>query len=107
MAEKVKPTGLNIAALVLGIVSIVFWCVWFIAIPCAILALIFGIIGIKKAGKGFALAGIITSSIALAILTVIFGCIFLFGIFEEIDSKSTRSSRSNNRIGYSYYTKLY
>ena len=49
--EVKKVFGLNIAALVLGIVSLVLWCFWFISIPCAILALIFGIIGIKKAGK--------------------------------------------------------
>ena len=46
-----KVPGMSIAALVLGIVSIVFWCVWFISIPCSILGLIFGILGIKKARK--------------------------------------------------------
>lgn len=83
MQEKVN--GLNIAALVLGIVSIVLWCVWFISIPCSILALIFGIIGIKKKGKGLALAGIITGAISMAIWIFIFVAAFMFGFVTGIE----------------------
>jgi len=81
-----KVNGLSIAALVLGIVSIVLWCVWFISIPCSILALIFGILGIKKPGKGFALTGLITGAISLVIWVVIFALAFIGGFimgFED------------------------
>ena len=36
--------GFSIAALVLGIVAIVLSCIWYISIPCAILAIVFGIL---------------------------------------------------------------
>lgn len=82
--EKQKIYGLNIAALVLGIVSLVLWCVWFISIPCSIIALIFGIIGVKKAGKSMAIGGIVTGSIALAIWVILFLGVFTFGFMQGI-----------------------
>ncbi len=41
--------GFSIAALVLGIVAIVLCCVWYISIPCGILAIVFGTIGLDQA----------------------------------------------------------
>lgn len=82
--EKQKIYGLNIAALVLGIVSLVLWCAWFISIPCSILALIFGIIGIKKQGKGMAIGGIVTGAISLAIWAVLFLGVFTVGFMEGL-----------------------
>lgn len=88
--EQNKINGFNIAALVLGIVSIVLWCLWFISIPCAILALVFGIIGVKKNGKALAITGIVTSAISLAIWIAVFAGAFMFGFMEglteELDS---------------------
>lgn len=83
--EENKKTiyGLNIASLVLGIVAIVLCCMWFISIPCAILSLVFGIIGIKKQGKGMAIAGIITGAITLAIWVFIFGISFVGGFIPR------------------------
>ena len=66
-----EKKGLSIASLVLGIISLVLLCFWYISLPCAILALIFGIIGRKKGGKGMATAGIILSAIALVIVAII------------------------------------
>lgn len=77
-----KTSGLSIASMVLGIVSIVTWCAWFISIPCSILALIFGIIGVKKPGKGMAITGIVTGSIALAIWVLMFSGAFIYGFME-------------------------
>jgi hypothetical protein len=61
-------SGFGIAALVLGIVSLVFFCscLTYITAP---LAIIFGIVQLvksKKEGKGLAIAGLITGCIALA-----------------------------------------
>lgn len=81
-----RVNGLNIAALVLGIVALVLWCVWFISIPCSILSLIFGIIGIKKVGKGLALTGIITGAIALVLWVGIFALAFMTGFIEGLTS---------------------
>lgn len=64
MEEK---KGLSIAAMVLGIISIVLFCIWYVSLPCAILAIIFGIVGMKKGGKGMAIAGLVLGIIAVAL----------------------------------------
>jgi len=73
------PTpGLAVASVVLGIVSMIL-CLWYIAIPSAILAIVFGFIAraqIKKgnrSGAGLALAGIILGFISI-------GLVLLFAI---------------------------
>ena len=63
--------GLSIASLILGIVSLVLFCFWYISLPCAIVAIILGIIGRKKGGKGMGTAGIVLGAIALVIVVVI------------------------------------
>jgi hypothetical protein len=69
-----------IAALVLGIVSLVLVCVWYLSFPCSILAIIFGNIGRKKAragasGGGMATAGLVCGVIALGLLILIIGLV--------------------------------
>ena len=64
--------GLGIAGMVLGIVALALFCIWYVAIPCAIVGLILSIIGKNKskaanAPTGMASAGIILSIIALII----------------------------------------
>lgn len=59
-----EKKGYSIASLVLGILSICFFCVWYISIPAAILAIIFGVIGRKQGSKGMATAGLILGIIA-------------------------------------------
>ncbi len=72
MGEEVQEKkGLSIASMVLGIVSLVLWCFWYLSIPCAILAIIFGIIGKKRAGKGMAIAGLVLGIITLVILGIL------------------------------------
>lgn len=84
---KEKTFGLNIAALVLGIVSLVLWCFWFISIPCAILALIFGIVGIKKSGKAMGITGIITSIVNLFTWMLVFIFAFMAGFITAIEEE--------------------
>lgn len=80
--------GFSIAALVLGIVAIVLSCVWYISIPCGILAIVFGTIGIKSSKRGMSISGIVTGiigmiiSIFIILMLVIFG--FALGITESI-----------------------
>lgn len=74
--EQSGGKGLAIAAMVLGIVGAALWCMWFLAIPCAILAVIFGIISRKKAvaanqGTGMATAGLVLGIIGIAIWIVL------------------------------------
>ncbi len=67
----VEKKGMSIAALVLGIVSVVLFCFSYVSIPCAILAIIFGILGKKKGGAGMAKAGLVLGIIALAIVILV------------------------------------
>ena len=69
---KEESKGLSIASLVLGIISIVLFCYAYISIPCAILAIIFSIIGKKKGGLGMAKAGLILGIISLAIIVLFY-----------------------------------
>jgi hypothetical protein len=65
--------GLGIASMVLGIFSLITCWVFYIAIPCSILAIILGAVGNKpiRRGRGMAVAGIATGIIGL-VLAVIF-----------------------------------
>ncbi len=63
--------GFAIASLVLGIVSVVFMCVWYLGIPAAILGLIFGIIANKAKKNGMATAGIVLSIIGLVLVVIL------------------------------------
>ena len=68
---KQESKGLAIAAMVLGIIALVFFCAWPISIPCAILAIIFGAIQIRKPGKGMATAGLALGILSLAIWVIL------------------------------------
>ena len=82
--EENKVNGLAIASMVLGIISLVLWCISIISIPCAIIALVFGILSIKKKGKGMAIAGIATSSAAIVIWTMLFLGVFIFAFTADV-----------------------
>ena len=70
--NKEESKGMSIAALILGIVSLVMLCIWYISIPCSILAIIFGILGRKKGGKGMGTAGLVLGIITVAFLIMIY-----------------------------------
>lgn len=72
--------GFSIAALVLGIIAIVLCCIWYISIPCGILAIIFGVLGIKSSKKGMSIAGVTTGTIGLIISLIIFFALIVLGM---------------------------
>lgn len=74
-----ESKGMSVAALVLGIVSLVLLCIWYVSIPSAILAIIFGILGRKKGGKGMGTAGLVLGIISV-VLMVIFYLLVLAGV---------------------------
>ena len=71
-AVVTEKKGLSIASMVLGIVSIITYCIFFVSIPCSILAIIFAIIGKNKGGKGMAIAGLVCGIIGLAVQIYVF-----------------------------------
>ena len=71
-APVIPGKGLGIASMVLGIISLVLFCVWYIAMPCAIVAAALGGVASSKAKaagmkNGVATAGIVCSCIALGL----------------------------------------
>ena len=66
-APKVERKGFNITSMILGIISVVCVCWWYVSVPCAIIAIIFSIAGRRDAGKGMGTAGLILGIIALAL----------------------------------------
>lgn len=77
MPEKKKKDGFAIASLVLGIVALVLacpccCCLYPVAGVCAILAIVFSILSLKKSGKnGLAIAGLVLGIVALIIIIAI------------------------------------
>lgn len=81
--------GLCITSLVLGIIAVVFICIWYISIPCGVLAIIFGILGRKSKEKGMAIAGIATGAIGVAIsiaLLIIIICSIATGLTKTLEN---------------------
>ncbi|MFF3750751.1 DUF4190 domain-containing protein [Streptomyces sp. NPDC002018] len=85
--------GMGITALVLGIISVVAFCLWGLGVVIGVLALIFGIIGRRKVRRGeatnggMALAGIILGSIGALISAAFVG--FLIWAIANEDSLDT------------------
>ncbi|MFF0436858.1 DUF4190 domain-containing protein [Streptomyces sp. NPDC004327] len=65
--------GMGTASMVLGIIAVAGFCLWGFGAILGILALIFGIIGLKKAGRGeatnrgMAIAGVVLGSIGILV----------------------------------------
>lgn len=100
--------GFSIAALVLGIVAIVLCCIWYISIPCGILAIVFGILGIKSSKRGMSIAGLVTGAIGLIVAIIIFFALVIIGmavgITEGLDSVNFDSNFYDN---YQYNRDLF
>lgn len=74
-----EKKGFNITALVLGIISAVTFCWWYVSVPAGIVAIIFSIAGKKEAGKGMGTAGMVLGIIGL-VLCIIFWVLVILGI---------------------------
>ncbi|MFJ1591529.1 DUF4190 domain-containing protein [Kitasatospora albolonga] len=85
--------GLGIAAMVLGIISVVGFCLYGVNIILGILALIFGLIGLGRAkrgeatNRGMAVAGIILGAVGMVVGAVILG--FLIWVGVNADERSS------------------
>ena len=94
-----KTKGYSIASLVLGIISVALFWVWYLAIPCSILAIVFGV-KVRKieaenkfAKSGFIL-GIISASISAALIVCILILLFILNV--SIGTLMFNSLESNN-----------
>ena len=65
--NKISNSGMHIASLVLGIISIVTVLFWYITAPTGILAIVFGVKSAKRTGSKLGKAGMITGIIGLSL----------------------------------------
>ena len=79
-----QGAGFGIASLVLGIVTWVLFWIPFVGQILPILAIVFGIIGLKRPGKAMGIAGLVLGAISLFLK--ILGFIVLLLAFDEISS---------------------
>lgn len=95
MPEK-KVRGFGIAAMILGILSILLICVQPFGVVLAVAAVVLGILGVVKIqGKGMATSGIVMGGISLVtgvIILIFFGSIFqhAFGSADELSGTAWR-----------------
>lgn len=100
---KKNRKGFCIASMVLGIIALVLFCIWYLSIPCAILAIIFGVLGIKSTGKGMAIAGLVTGSIGLIVSIAIIVFIVIFGMAVGISDVLNDEYNYNTYRNYRNY----
>lgn len=81
--------GFNITALILGIISLISFCAWYVSLPSGIIAIIFSIAGKKDAGRGMGIAGMVMGIIGI-ILTILW-LVFLGSMIMAL-----------NEAGYTY-----
>ena len=94
--------GFSIAALVLGIIALVLCCIWYVSIPCGIIALILGIIGLKSIKRGMSIAGIITGVIGMILSIVLVIAIVMLGV-SIFNSAKDAIEDSDYPSSYYYY----
>ncbi len=96
----VPGNGLGIASMVLGILSIVFMCIFYLSIPMSITGLVLGAVSIHKAKtvnmkNGMAVAGVACSIISIVLYVVLF---ILYG-FILTTSFTTLFGKSISELG--------
>ncbi|MFI1659518.1 DUF4190 domain-containing protein [Streptomyces sp. NPDC020472] len=96
--------GMGTTAMVLGIIAVAGFCMYGLGVILGVLALIFGIIGMKKAARGeatnrgMALAGVVLGSIGILVSAVFLGFI-IWAIAQ--DASSSDSSYDEDPFGSS------
>ncbi|MFF3908522.1 DUF4190 domain-containing protein [Streptomyces sp. NPDC001848] len=94
--------GMGIASLVLGIISTVVFCLWPLAMPAGVLAVIFGVAGRRKARRGqatnpgMALAGLICGAVGFVL-----GAVLLVVVLAVPDHSSGDDPWTGTDDGYS------
>ena len=73
--ELKKKSGMSVAALTLGIISIITNLFWYMSLPTGILAIIFGAKTVKKLGSKLGKAGLVTGIVGVSL------CVFIYMLF--------------------------
>lgn len=88
-----EKKGLSITSLVLGIIALITICFApYISIICAIAAIILGVIGRKKGGKGMGTAGLVLGIIALVLVIIVIALAAIgIGFLAAVDPNTLNS----------------
>ena len=97
----VDRKGFAVASMVLGIIALVLFWIFYLSVPCAILAIIFGILSIKSSRKGMSIAGITTGAIGFVLMVLLYGFIFVF--FGSIDWEQVIENYDDRYNDYNYH----
>lgn len=71
-ASTNERKGFNITSLVLGIISVLGFCWWYVSIPTGIIAIIFSVAGKNDAGRGMGIAGMVLGIIGLVLCVILY-----------------------------------
>lgn len=86
---KKKRNGLGIASLVIGIISLISCCCWWLSILLGVVSIILGIVSLvqKEDTKGFAVVGIILGSIGIVLtVALVFTVVYMYdsGMMDQL-----------------------
>lgn len=83
--EKIdkNKSGMPVAALVLGIISVLSTLFWYITLPTGILAIVFGAKSARKTGSKLGKAGLIIGIVGLSIFAFIYITLILLIILSQ------------------------
>lgn len=85
MEENMKEkTGMPVASLVLGIISIVTNLFWYITLITGILAIVFGAKSAKKTGSKIGKAGLITGIIGISLFVFVYATLIILMLYAEL-----------------------
>lgn len=110
--QQIPPrpaSGLAIASLILGILSIVLLCLWFLSVPLGIIAIILGVVALNQAkagragGKGMAKGGVICGIVGIA-LTILLTVAVWAGV-SFLQKNSDKISQSLQETAQKYQEK--
>jgi hypothetical protein len=77
--------GLAVTSMILGIISLICFCAWYISLPLALIAIVLGFIAKGQAdrgqagGRGMAVAGLVLGSIAVLLALILMVVYFTAG----------------------------
>ena len=98
MMRPPQGNGLATAGMICGIVGLCLFFLWFLAGILGLLGIVFGAIGLSRAGKlggrgkGLALTGIITGALAI-LLSIVFVVVVVRLVVDEAERYATRGRR--------------
>ena len=91
-----KTNGMAVAALILGIVSIVFSWVMFVGLAAGVVGLVLAVMGRKHCAPGQ--TGMVTAGLVLAIIGIV-----ISGIWTTCEMCTYCAARDVVKTGYYYY----